>query len=89
MTITAPEDRFDRRYALSAKGELADLNAAGVIEAADVHVATRLADLVEETDALVRVTLALAVRAAREGSTSLDPEHARELLEKGAGTNSG
>lgn len=83
MTITAPEDRFDRRYALSAKGELADLNAAGVIEAADVHVATRLADLVEETDALVRVTLALAVRAAREGSTSLDPEHARELLAEG------
>ena len=83
MTITAPEDRFDRRYALSAKGELADLNAAGVIEAADVHVATRLADLVEETDALVRVTLALAVRAAREGSTRLDPEHARELLAEG------
>lgn len=83
MTITAPEDRFDRRYALSAKGELADLNAAGVVEAADVHVATRLADLVEETDALVRVTLALVVRAAREGSTSLDPEHARELLAEG------
>lgn len=80
MTTTAPEDRFDRRYALGASGDLADLNSAGIIEAADVHVATRVADLVEESDPLVRVTLALVVRAAREGSTSLDPEHARELL---------
>jgi len=74
------EDRHDRRLALAATGDLADLNAAGTIDAADVHVAARLAELVEETDPLVRVTLALVVRAAREGSTSLDPEHARELL---------
>lgn len=85
MTTTPPEDRFDRRYALSASGDLAELNSAGIIEAADVHVATRLADLVGETDSLVRMTLALAVRAAREGSTSLDPEHARELLTEPAG----
>ncbi|MGO1166855.1 MAG: exodeoxyribonuclease V subunit alpha [Janibacter sp.] len=80
MTTVAHDDRYDRRLALSATGDLADLNAAGVIEAADVHVATRLAELVEESDPLVRVTLALVVRAAREGSTSLDPEHARELV---------
>ncbi len=80
MTTTAPEDRFDRRYAMSASGDLAELNSAGIIEAADVHVATRLAELVEESDPLARLTLALVVRAAREGSTSLDPEHARELL---------
>lgn len=84
MTITVHEDRYDRRLALSATGDLAGLNAAGLIEAADVHVATRLADLVEETDSLVRVTLALVVRAAREGSTSLDPEHARGLLAESA-----
>lgn len=80
MSIVEHEDRHDRRLALSADGDLAVLNAAGVIEAADVHVATRLAELVEDTDALTRVTLALVVRAAREGSTSLDPEHARELV---------
>ncbi|MDN5716747.1 MAG: exodeoxyribonuclease V subunit alpha [Janibacter sp.] len=73
-------DRYDRRLARTATGELADLNASGAIEAADVHVAARLAELVDESDPLVRVTLALTVRAAREGSTSLDPEHARELL---------
>lgn len=83
MTTTpasAPEDRFDRRLALSATGDLAALNAAGTIEAADVHVASRLSELVGEADPLARVTLALVVRAAREGSTSLDPDHARELL---------
>ncbi|EKA62788.1 exodeoxyribonuclease V subunit alpha [Janibacter hoylei PVAS-1] len=80
--MTEVLDRYDRRVARSATGELADLNAAGVIEAADVHVASRLATLVDDEDPLARVTLALVVRAAREGSTSLDPAHARELLEE-------
>ena len=80
--MTEVLDRYDRRVARSATGELADLNAAGVIEAADVHVASRLATLVGDEDPLARVTLALVVRAAREGSTSLDPAHARELLEE-------
>ena len=77
-------DRYDRRVVRSATGELARLNATGVLEAADVHVATRVSELVGETDDLVQVTLALVVRAAREGSTSLDPEHARELLAEAA-----
>ncbi len=80
MSTAEIEDRYDRRLALSATGHLADLNASGLLEAADVHVATRLGDLVGEDDDLARLTLALVVRAAREGSTSLDPEHARELL---------
>lgn len=86
--MTETLDRHDRRLALSATGELARLNAAGILESADVHVASRLAELVHETDPLVQVTLALVVRAAREGSTSLDPGHARELLleEAAAGT---
>lgn len=84
MTITTPEDRHDRRLALAASGDLAALNAAGIIEAADVHVASRLSELVEEQDPLARVTLALVVRAAREGSTSLDPAHARGLLTESA-----
>lgn len=73
-------DRHDRRTALAADGDLAELTAVGVLEAADVHVATRLAELVAESDPLARVTLALVVRAAREGSTSLDPMRTRELL---------
>lgn len=73
-------DPYDRRVARGARGELAELNLAGVIEVADVHVATRLCELVGETDVLARVTLALVVRAAREGSTSLDPGHARDLV---------
>lgn len=86
--MTETLDRHDRRLALSATGELARLNTAGILESADVHVAGRLAELVHETDPLVQVTLALVVRAAREGSTSLDPHHARELLleEAAAGT---
>ncbi|MBA4085793.1 MAG: exodeoxyribonuclease V subunit alpha [Kytococcus sp.] len=78
---TVATDPYDRRLALAATGDLAGLNAAGVIEAADVHVAVRLTELVEESDPLARLTLALVVRAAREGSTSLDLEHARALLE--------
>ena len=74
------QDRHDRRLALGATGELASLNVAGIIDAADVHVATRLAELVDEGDSLARLTLALVVRSAREGSTSLHPDHARELL---------
>lgn len=77
---TIEQDRHDRRLALGAVGDLADLNVAGVLDAADVHVATRLAQLTEESDPLARITLALLVRSAREGSTSLDPDDARELL---------
>lgn len=74
------EDRHDRRLALTASGRLAELNAAGLIEAADVHVARRLTEIVGEEDELVTTTLALLVRAVREGSTSLAPAHAREVL---------
>src|SRR5699024_9621208 len=75
------DDTRDRRYALSATGVLGELNAAGLIEAADVHVASRLTRLTGETDDLVTATLAVLVRAVREGSTSLAPEHAREVIE--------
>ncbi|HIZ96949.1 MAG TPA: exodeoxyribonuclease V subunit alpha [Candidatus Janibacter merdipullorum] len=89
MTAIAPDDPHDRRLALTASGDLAVLNAAGVLEAADVHVASRLAELVDETDPVVVVTLALVVRSAREGSTSLSPEHARELLTGERGDDTG
>src|SRR5699024_3179580 len=56
------DDTRDRRYALSATGVLGELNAAGLIEAADVHVASRLTQLTGETDDLVTATLAVLVR---------------------------
>ncbi len=74
------DDTRDRRYALSATGVLGELNSAGLVEAADVHVAGRLTDLTGESDDLVAATLAVLVRAVREGSTSLAPEHAREVI---------
>ncbi|MCB9439570.1 MAG: exodeoxyribonuclease V subunit alpha [Mycolicibacterium sp.] len=43
--IAAPEDPFDRRLALAATGLLAEFNRAGILDAADVHVATRLCAL--------------------------------------------
>ncbi len=43
LSVPSP-DAFSRRRALGATGLLADFNAAGVISAADVHVARRLCD---------------------------------------------
>jgi exodeoxyribonuclease V alpha subunit len=66
------EDPADARLALTATGLLAEFNAAGVLEAADVHVAARLTTLVGETDERVALALALACRAVRHGSVCLD-----------------
>ncbi|MEP9382105.1 exodeoxyribonuclease V subunit alpha [Nocardioides sp. KR10-350] len=66
------EDPRDARYARGATGLLADFNAAGVLTAADVHVATRAAELVGEPADDVRLAVALAVRAARQGSVCVD-----------------
>ena len=55
MTVThtpeVPEigDPADRRLALGATGLLRTFNEAGVLEAADVHVATRMAALSSAT----------------------------------------
>ncbi|MQW77569.1 exodeoxyribonuclease V subunit alpha [Nocardioides sp. dk4132] len=66
------EDRFDARLAIGAAGLLRTFNHAGVITAADVHVATRLGELTGTVDEEVRLALALAVRAARHGSVCVD-----------------
>jgi len=66
------EDPADARLALTATGPLAEFNAAGVLEAADVHVAARLTTLVGEPDERVALALALACRAVRHGSVCLD-----------------
>ena len=75
--MTALDDRLhddlhDRRRATRARGLLAEFNAAGVLAAADVHVATTLGRLCGESTDDVLLAAALAVRAVREGSVCLD-----------------
>ena len=67
-------EALDARMALRAPALLAPFNAAGVLSAADVHVASRLARLAGEDDERVVLAAALAVRAVRGGSVcvSLD-----------------
>ncbi|MCW2855339.1 MAG: recD [Marmoricola sp.] len=74
-----PLDALDHRLALGATGDLADLNRAGVLTAADVHVATRVARLGGETDPQVVLAIALLVRAVRQGSVCLDLARVAEL----------
>ncbi len=62
----------DPRLAVGATGLLATFNAAGVLDAADVHVATRVAGLTDEPAEEPRLALALAVRAVRLGSVCVD-----------------
>lgn len=80
LTPFVPTGPRDRRLALTATGVLAQANAAGWIEAADVHVADRLARLTGEEDETVVLAVALTVRAAREGSSCLDPDAALAAL---------
>jgi exodeoxyribonuclease V alpha subunit len=65
--VTTP-DAYDARLALRATGLLASFNRAGVLSAADVHVATRLGRLGGDDDETVLLAAALAVRAVRLGS---------------------
>ncbi|MHA7649878.1 exodeoxyribonuclease V subunit alpha [Mycobacterium sp. ML4] len=65
-------DPADRRYAINAAGLLRTFNDAGVIEAADVHVAQRLTAMAREPDPTVALALALVVRALRGGSVCVD-----------------
>ncbi len=62
----------------SATGLLRDFEQAGLLAAADVHVALRLSRLGGEDDQRVLVAVALAVRAVRLGSVCLDLAGAHE-----------
>ena len=62
----------DRRLALGATGLLRTFNEAGVLAAADVHVASRLGALLGEADDNVLLAAAVAVRAVRQGSVCVD-----------------
>lgn len=70
-----PVELLDSRAAAVAQeatGVLGVLNRAGVLVAADVHVAQRLAHLAVDTDERVLLAVALTVRAVRGGSVCLD-----------------
>ncbi|MFL6173259.1 MAG: exodeoxyribonuclease V subunit alpha [Marmoricola sp.] len=77
--IFEPTDAWDHRLALGASGELAELNTAGVLTAADVHVALRVGRIGAETDPHVLLAVALLVRAVRQGSVCLDLGRVAEL----------
>lgn len=70
---------IDSRIAQRGKGALRDFNEAGVLAAADVHVALRLANLGGEPNADVHLATALAVRAVRSGSVCLDLTRLRDV----------
>jgi exodeoxyribonuclease V alpha subunit len=72
-------DAFDRRLAVGARGPLGELNTAGVLVAADVHVARTLGRLCGENDPDVLLAAALTVRATRMGSVCLDLGQAGEV----------
>ncbi|MGI8524094.1 MAG: AAA family ATPase, partial [Nocardioides sp.] len=72
------DDPYAARLARGASGLLRDFNQAGVLDAADVHVASRLTALAGEGDERVALALALAVRAVRHGSICVDLRAVRE-----------
>ncbi|TDD28275.1 exodeoxyribonuclease V subunit alpha [Kribbella turkmenica] len=76
--MTSTIDEFDSALALGATGILRDFNQAGLLVAADVHVASRLASMLAEDDEKVALACALVVRAVRAGSVCLDLATARE-----------
>ena len=70
----APTERdpFEARFALQASGLLRAFNEAGVIGAADVHVARQLGRLGGESDESILLAAALAVRGPRLGHVHVD-----------------
>ncbi|MGD8199163.1 exodeoxyribonuclease V subunit alpha [Ornithinimicrobium sp. W1679] len=62
----------DRRLAVDTPGTLGELNRAGVLTAADVHVARTLARVCGEQDETAVLAAAVATRAVRSGSVAVD-----------------
>jgi exodeoxyribonuclease V alpha subunit len=69
---------FQASLALRADGLLAAFNRAGILSAADVHVASRLGAIAGEPDEAVLLAVALVVRSTRHGSVVLDLTTAQE-----------
>ena len=72
MSALESLDLHDARYVGSAAGALRAFNEAGVLAAADVHVALRLARFFGEDDDDTLLAAALAVRAPRLSSVCVD-----------------
>jgi exodeoxyribonuclease V alpha subunit len=80
VTVLPEVDPLDARFALRAEGLLAEFNAAGVLGAADVHVAQTLGTLSGVTDEKVLLAAALAVRGPRLGHVRVDLTKVRETV---------
>ena len=70
--VVRERDPFEVRFALEASGLLRQFNEAGVVHAADVHVARELTRLGGESDGTVLLAVALAVRGPRLGHVHVD-----------------
>ena len=70
--VALAADLSDARLAKRASGVLAEFNVAGVLSAADVHVAQRLGALAGAADESVLLGAALAVRAPRLAHVCVD-----------------
>ncbi|WP_280365867.1 exodeoxyribonuclease V subunit alpha [Nocardia wallacei] len=77
------------QLAQRATGLLRTFNTAGVLSAADVHVAVRLGRLGREDSEVVLLAAALAVRAVRSGSVCLELRRMREIGVDGEGFDTG
>jgi exodeoxyribonuclease V alpha subunit len=78
-----PVSEHDWRLSGNASGLLGLFNSARLLTSSDVHVASRVGALGEESDETVLLAVALTVRAVRRGSIAVDlatiPEAAPEL----------
>jgi exodeoxyribonuclease V alpha subunit len=71
-TVEPQREAFDAQLALRAPERLHEFNRAGVLAAADVHVAVELGRLAEVADPEAVLAVALAVRAPRLGNVFVD-----------------
>jgi exodeoxyribonuclease V alpha subunit len=78
--VSVVDDNFDVRLALRSTGLLGAFNRAGVLSAADVHVALRLGRLGREADERVLLAAGLAVRGVRLGSVCVDLPQLRSTV---------
>ncbi|HEX5193142.1 MAG TPA: exodeoxyribonuclease V subunit alpha [Solirubrobacteraceae bacterium] len=76
--VAERHDPYEARIAAAASGPLREFNRAGVLSAADVHVARRLGRLGPDDDDAVLLAAALAVRAPRLGHVHVDLETIRD-----------
>ncbi len=79
MNTVTELDPNDARTASAAQGLLQEFNLAGVLDPGDIHVATMLGRVSDETDEDVLLAAACAVAATRSGSVCVDlrtaPDH--------------